>query len=457
MTTFMNIANIEVADRQRRFIDKGAQRELADSIATHGLLHPIVVHRTGDKSRGRLVAGERRLRAVQLLYSEGRTIPSHSTIPIPKDTIPITPLEDLSLLELMEMEFDENVQRAQLDWQDQCQALATIDAERKKVNPASTHLDLAGEIRDKTPGANKPSLNAFHTKVNRQIRVAEALALRPDLQKAKSSDEAYRILLNESAERFESALARRKLSRVSRSERLWDVRRGDLSELLIEMPDSEVDFILTDPPYGIDINTQKFAAGTTHRYDDSETYARDLCTFIIQEGWRLTKPRANLFIFCKWSLFGFLKETAKKFGWDTWADPIIWQKSHTEGSAPWGRQGFIHTFEMALFATKGQKGVYGPIPDVLDFQKVPSRLRQHGAEKPTLLLEYLIEKMSAPGELILDPCVGSGSTLLAAAKKSRRSIGVEVDEKYYNRAMTRMHEFEQERREASQKEKVNVS
>jgi site-specific DNA-methyltransferase (adenine-specific) len=57
-----------------------------------------------------------------------------------------------------------------------------------------------------------------------------------------------------------------------------------------------------------------------------------------------------------------------------------------------------------------------------------SKGRMHPNQKPVSLLEYLVTKMTAT--TIVDPCVGVGSTLVAAKLRGRRSIGIEVEEKY---------------------------
>jgi site-specific DNA-methyltransferase (adenine-specific) len=64
----------------------------------------------------------------------------------------------------------------------------------------------------------------------------------------------------------------------------------------------------------------------------------------------------------------------------------------------------------------------------------------HPTQKPLALLEYLIRTYTRPGELILDNCAGSGTTLLAAYNTGRRFVGIERDQKYYWRARRRLAE-----------------
>lgn len=72
----------------------------------------------------------------------------------------------------------------------------------------------------------------------------------------------------------------------------------------------------------------------------------------------------------------------------------------------------------------------GPVTDVWDFATVPPYAGKHPCEKPLSMLTHMIETTSRPGDMILDPFAGSGSTLRAAKDLGRRAIGIEQDERY---------------------------
>lgn len=75
---------------------------------------------------------------------------------------------------------------------------------------------------------------------------------------------------------------------------------------------------------------------------------------------------------------------------------------------------------------------------VLEFQKVTKAI--HPTQKPVELIEYLIKTYSNEGDTILDNCMGSGSTGIACLNTKRNFIGMELDDKYFDMAKTRIEE-----------------
>ena len=67
----------------------------------------------------------------------------------------------------------------------------------------------------------------------------------------------------------------------------------------------------------------------------------------------------------------------------------------------------------------------------------------HPTQKPVGLLEYLIKTYTNEGELVLDNCVGSGSTCVAALNTNRQYIGIEMDDKYFDIAQNRIRDFKE--------------
>lgn len=77
--------------------------------------------------------------------------------------------------------------------------------------------------------------------------------------------------------------------------------------------------------------------------------------------------------------------------------------------------------------------------DVLEFNVVPNRNgKLHPTQKPVDLLEYLIKTYSNEDDVVLDNCMGSGSTIITAINTNRKYVGFEKDENYFRVAETRI-------------------
>ena len=77
---------------------------------------------------------------------------------------------------------------------------------------------------------------------------------------------------------------------------------------------------------------------------------------------------------------------------------------------------------------------------VLRFPKDTQKCKLHPTQKPVALLEWLIKTYSNEEDVILDNCMGSGSTGIACMNTNRKFIGIELDENYYNTAKKRIEE-----------------
>lgn len=80
---------------------------------------------------------------------------------------------------------------------------------------------------------------------------------------------------------------------------------------------------------------------------------------------------------------------------------------------------------------------------VLRFKWDTQRLAVHPTQKPVALFEYLIKTYTNPGELVLDNCMGSGTTAIACMNTGRNFIGFEMDKGYYDISCKRIEEHEE--------------
>ena len=78
------------------------------------------------------------------------------------------------------------------------------------------------------------------------------------------------------------------------------------------------------------------------------------------------------------------------------------------------------------------------VMNIMDWPRDPNTPKVHPTQKPIPLLERLIELFTDPGEIVIDPCAGSGSTLVAAANLDRKAYGFEIKKEYIEAYKTSM-------------------
>ena len=87
--------------------------------------------------------------------------------------------------------------------------------------------------------------------------------------------------------------------------------------------------------------------------------------------------------------------------------------------------------------SESKNGERNPL-SILSFPRDGKRI--HPTQKPVALLEWLIRTYTNPGDVVLDNCMGVGSTCVAACQTGRRYVGFETNEQYYNIACARLDE-----------------
>ena len=190
------------------------------------------------------------------------------------------------------------------------------------------------------------------------------------------------------------------------------------------LPDKSIDLILTDPPYGkkADKGTNGFGAAKNRRYAggwDGMIPPPEL----FKEMFRVAK---NLIIFGG-NYFGHLLPPS-----NCW---IFWDKK--------GDVAFQNPFaDGELIYTTFKKPVKRIVFKQQGFITDSKDKRYHPTQKPTELVQQLIEMFSEPGQLICDPFLGSGTTAVAAVKSGRHYIGYEIDPGYFQICCDRLDEAE---------------
>ncbi|MBO7251371.1 MAG: site-specific DNA-methyltransferase [Oscillospiraceae bacterium] len=113
---------------------------------------------------------------------------------------------------------------------------------------------------------------------------------------------------------------------------------------------------------------------------------------------------------------------------------------HMEGFKTFSEcEKIVERFGRVFNLPEGQKF----LGNVLEFKKDYQGL--HPTQKPVALLEYLVKTYTNPGDLVLDNCMGSGSTGVACVNTGRRFIGMELDPQYFRIAEKRIQEAAEQR------------
>jgi site-specific DNA-methyltransferase (adenine-specific) len=94
---------------------------------------------------------------------------------------------------------------------------------------------------------------------------------------------------------------------------------------------------------------------------------------------------------------------------------------------------------------------------ILDKDFAPKENRFHPTQKPLSLFGYLIHTYTAPGDIVLDNCMGSGTTAVACLLNDRKYVGFELDASYFQQAQTRITAYETERIRAASLDDLFVS
>lgn len=425
-------------NRQRKEFKPEDIVALAGSISQLGLMHPVVVRKNGNGTFW-LVAGERRMRALEYLWNFGE--PVHcGQAKFPEGIVPCVDFGELDELTAKEMELEENIRRIDLTWQEKAAAtseLLELRTAQAKVNnvPPPTVDTIASELRGDSSNARD--------KTRKEILVSKHLD-DPEVKKASTVDDAFKLLKRREELQRSAALAAK--VGVTFNSSVHTLRHGDTMELLPELPAESFDVILTDPPYGIDAD--KFGdsggiAGTgnlgSHFYDDSWTYWNKLAKFLAAESFRVCKPQAHAYVFCDVDNFVLLKSFFTEAGWRVFRTPLVWVNP-TSNRAPWPEHGPQRKYQIALFAVKGNRPVTKVMPDVLTFPSDENL--NHQAQKPVALFQDLLMRSVRPGDSVLDCFGGTGPILTAAHQLKCRATYIERDQAAYGIALERLSKLE---------------
>lgn len=211
---------------------------------------------------------------------------------------------------------------------------------------------------------------------------------------------------------------------------------GDCLDFMREMPDKCIDLVLTDPPYGIGITDNRTVGGGNKVFGKPGTWvsAKD---YGVSEWDSVRIDECVLAEMCRVSKNQII------FGGNYYADLLdpspcwlVWDKDNSGNFADcelaWT------SFKTAVRKFKWRWN------GMLQEDMCHKEERIHPTQKPVPLFMQILEKYSKPGDLVLDPFLGSGTTAIACLRTGRHYIGIEKHEPYFLKAQERIDKERQQ-------------
>lgn len=220
----------------------------------------------------------------------------------------------------------------------------------------------------------------------------------------------------------------------------YQIHYGDCMDFLPKLESNSIAAVVTDPPYGI-----KFRSN--HR-EASEKFDYIIGDDAVPEDWfgeafRVTRQDGCMMCFCRWDTAEDFRVAMTDNGWII-KSQVIWDRV-VHGSGDLERQ-FGPQHDTIWFAVKSNEFRFpGDRPkSVYRFMRVNGNNLVHPSQKPLALMERIVLDLTKPGDIVLDPFCGSGTTGAACVKHNRDFIGIEKSKGYYLLAGERLKAFQQQ-------------
>lgn len=216
----------------------------------------------------------------------------------------------------------------------------------------------------------------------------------------------------------------------------WAIDQVDAVAFLSRLRTGSVDLVVTDPPY--ESLEKHRAVGTTTRLSHSKSSSNDWFTVfpnvrfreLFDQVHRVLTKNAHFYLFCDQETAFVAKPIGEAAGFKFWK-PIIWDKEKIGMGYHYRSR-----YEMILFFEKGKRRLNDlGIADVIRENRIH---RGYPTEKPVRVNQILIEQSTSPGQLVVDPFMGTASAGLAALSTGRRFYGSDVSDKAIEIATERL-------------------
>lgn len=439
---YVLLTDIIVGDRFRK--DYGDMEEFKTSILEKGIIQPISLD-----SNLNLLAG-------------GRRYAGATAVGLKK--IPCIIREVSDGIDALEIELMENVHRKDFTWNEEARLIYQIDTLYKTTNRNWSGRKTA-ELLDKSV-AN----------VARNIQLAKAMEFLPELTCQRTADDALKMLKKIELETLTAELISRQQTMRDTPEVLWvdttntpggvtpeqlAIEKGVLATLKVAEENykigdcfsgmaklrtsGHIDFIECDPPYGINLNSQKGSKDTTGStvtdYEEvSSEHYPEFLRKLTEELFRVAGKDCWMVFWYGPTWADTVLRSLRNAGWLVDEIPVIWAKYAGQTLQP--ELYLARAYEPFYICRKGKPLIHwrGHL-NVYTIQAVPSmgpEAKYHPTQRPVKLITDLYKTFLIGPSKIFIPFLGSGTSLRACYYEGHQGFGFDLDGRYKDKFLLKV-------------------
>ncbi|MCQ8893413.1 MAG: site-specific DNA-methyltransferase [Methanolinea sp.] len=223
------------------------------------------------------------------------------------------------------------------------------------------------------------------------------------------------------------------------------IYQGDALELLPRLPSGCIDIIVTDPPFAIDFRARRGNYNRTgsrvlegYREVDAGEY-QEFTSRWMSQAFRVLSPRGSIYVFSGWNRLKEVLIGLDQAGFHT-INHLIWKFQF----GVFTRRRYVTSHYHILYAVKNPRDYTFHKQDHYpeDVWVIPREYWKGRKKTPTKLpceiVRRILSYSSDPGDIVLDPFLGSGTVALVASEMGRHFIGFEVVPGYFQFALARL-------------------
>ncbi len=433
-TTFAHVLMSEIKVGERMRVDLGDESldGLVDSLREHGQIQPIVI----DAGMNLIGGGRRYAAATKLGWTR---IAAYIREDMPDDI-------------RAELELEENVRRKQFTWQEQCLGIAKTHM-LKRIKDPNTRWGAkqTGEL-----------LGVSHSHVGKLIHIGELLqGGDKELNACSSLSDALALIVSRRATEAQQLLAareaaERKAAAVAKAKETPDFdevpgeteppatvdltsyfHNADCIAHMKAMRPKSVDHIITDIPYGIDMEmVQLKNIGLVEAQHDVEANVALFKPFL-KASYRVLRPDGYLLFFYDLKHHELLRTLAEEVGFSVCAWPLIWCKQHACKNEA-AHVNFTKATEVVMVCRRSPSAIlanHQAVNYIVASAAEDRKRYDNPFAKPASVWSWLINAVARPGQTILDPFAGEMSCPLAVISAGCQPYAIELVENHYQKGI----------------------